>query len=152
MIPQPSSIRPVERKPIFLRKWPSDAVDGRWTRPARLRTGRITPSSSQGGVTPGCMPRARPSAGRRSGVGRDVHGQFEHHAAHQLDTDVVLAHRLDRFVDRKDLVLDEPIKTVGEHNVRVELVGGVVFELTVNVVAEAWSAGPPAEGGPPGHA
>src|ERR1039458_6479490 len=34
MIPQPSSIRPVERKPIFLRKWPSDAVDGRWTRPA----------------------------------------------------------------------------------------------------------------------
>jgi large subunit ribosomal protein L9 len=40
-------------------------------------------------------------------------------------------------VDRKDLVLDEPIKTVGEHNVRVELLGGVVFELTVDVVAEA---------------
>jgi large subunit ribosomal protein L9 len=39
-------------------------------------------------------------------------------------------------IDRKDLVLDEPIKTVGEHNVRVELVGGVVFELTVHVVAE----------------
>ncbi len=39
-------------------------------------------------------------------------------------------------IDRKDLVLDEPIKTVGEHSVRVELVGGVVFELTVNVVAE----------------
>jgi len=39
-------------------------------------------------------------------------------------------------VDRKDLILDEPIKTVGEHNVRVELVGGVVFELTVDVVAE----------------
>jgi large subunit ribosomal protein L9 len=39
-------------------------------------------------------------------------------------------------IDRKDLVLDEPIKTVGEHNVRVELVGGVVFELTVDVVAE----------------
>jgi large subunit ribosomal protein L9 len=39
-------------------------------------------------------------------------------------------------VDRKDLILDEPLKTVGEHNVRVELVGGVVFELTVNVVAE----------------
>jgi large subunit ribosomal protein L9 len=38
-------------------------------------------------------------------------------------------------VDRKDLVLDEPIKTVGEHSVRVELVGGVVFELTVDVVA-----------------
>ena len=40
-------------------------------------------------------------------------------------------------IDRRDLVLDEAIKTVGEHNVRVELVGGVVFELTVNVVAEA---------------
>ena len=39
-------------------------------------------------------------------------------------------------IDRNDLVLDEPIKTVGEHNVRVELVGGVVFELTVDVVAE----------------
>jgi len=40
-------------------------------------------------------------------------------------------------IDRHDLVLDEPIKTVGEHNVRVELIGGVVFELTVDVVAEA---------------
>jgi large subunit ribosomal protein L9 len=39
-------------------------------------------------------------------------------------------------IDRKDLGLDEPIKTVGEHSVRVELVGGVVFELTVHVVAE----------------
>jgi large subunit ribosomal protein L9 len=39
-------------------------------------------------------------------------------------------------VDRKDLVLEEPIKTVGEHSVRVELLGGVVFELTVNVLAE----------------
>ena len=39
-------------------------------------------------------------------------------------------------VDRKDLVLEDPLKTVGEHNVRVELVGGVVFELTVDVVAE----------------
>jgi large subunit ribosomal protein L9 len=39
-------------------------------------------------------------------------------------------------IDRKDIVLDEPIKTVGEHSVRVELVGGVVFELTVHVVAE----------------
>ena len=38
-------------------------------------------------------------------------------------------------IDRHDLVLAEPIKTVGEHNVRVELVGGVVFELTVHVVA-----------------
>jgi large subunit ribosomal protein L9 len=40
-------------------------------------------------------------------------------------------------VDRKDLVLEEPIKTVGEHSVRVELLGGVVFELTVDVVASA---------------
>jgi large subunit ribosomal protein L9 len=39
-------------------------------------------------------------------------------------------------IDRKDLLLDEPLKTVGVHNVRVELVGGVVFELTVDVVAE----------------
>jgi large subunit ribosomal protein L9 len=39
-------------------------------------------------------------------------------------------------IDRKDLMLDEPIKTVGEHSVRVELVGGVVFELTVDVAAE----------------
>ncbi len=39
-------------------------------------------------------------------------------------------------IDRKDVVLEEPIKTVGEHSVRVELVGGVVFELTVDVVAE----------------
>ncbi len=39
-------------------------------------------------------------------------------------------------IDRKDLVLQEPIKTVGEHSVRVELIGGVVFELTVDVVAE----------------
>jgi large subunit ribosomal protein L9 len=39
-------------------------------------------------------------------------------------------------IDRKDLILEEPIKTVGEHNVRVELVGGVVFELNVHVVAE----------------
>lgn len=41
-------------------------------------------------------------------------------------------------VDRKDLVLEEPIKTVGVHNVRVELLGGIVFELTIDVVtAEA---------------
>ena len=39
-------------------------------------------------------------------------------------------------IDRKFLVLEEPLKTVGEHNVRVELIGGVVFELTVDVVAE----------------
>jgi len=40
-------------------------------------------------------------------------------------------------VDRRDLVLEEPIKTVGEHSVRVELVGGVVFELTVEVTPES---------------
>lgn len=39
-------------------------------------------------------------------------------------------------IDRKDLVLEEPIKTVGEHGVRVELIGGVVFDLTVEVVPE----------------
>ena len=39
-------------------------------------------------------------------------------------------------VDRKDLVLEEPIKTMGAHNVRVELIGGVIFELKVDVVAE----------------
>jgi large subunit ribosomal protein L9 len=39
-------------------------------------------------------------------------------------------------IDRHDLVLAEPIKTVGVHSVRVELVGGVVFELTVDVVPE----------------
>ncbi len=40
-------------------------------------------------------------------------------------------------VDRQDLVLEEPIKTIGEHSVRVELVGGVVFELTVEVAPES---------------
>jgi large subunit ribosomal protein L9 len=40
-------------------------------------------------------------------------------------------------IDRKDVVLDEPIKTLGQHNVRVELVGGVEFDLTVEVVAES---------------
>jgi large subunit ribosomal protein L9 len=40
-------------------------------------------------------------------------------------------------IDRKDLVLTEPIKTIGEHSVRVELVGGVVFDLTVDVTAES---------------
>jgi large subunit ribosomal protein L9 len=39
-------------------------------------------------------------------------------------------------IDRKDLVLDEPIKTLGEHSVRVELLGGVVFELSVSVTGE----------------
>jgi large subunit ribosomal protein L9 len=40
-------------------------------------------------------------------------------------------------IDRKDVVLDEPIKTVGPHSVRVELVGGVEFDLMVEVVAES---------------
>ena len=39
-------------------------------------------------------------------------------------------------IDRHDLVPEEPIKTLGEHSVRVELIGGVVFELTVDVVPE----------------
>jgi large subunit ribosomal protein L9 len=38
-------------------------------------------------------------------------------------------------VDRKDLVLEEPIKEVGAHNIRVELNGGVIFELNVEVAA-----------------
>lgn len=40
-------------------------------------------------------------------------------------------------VDRRHLVLDEAIKTVGVHNVRVELAGGVIFELTVDIVPES---------------
>ncbi len=40
------------------------------------------------------------------------------------------------IVDRHHLILDEPIKTLGEHSVRVELAGGVVFELTVEVIPE----------------
>lgn len=39
-------------------------------------------------------------------------------------------------LERKNLALDEPIKTVGGHQVRVELPGGVVFELEVQVIAE----------------
>jgi len=39
-------------------------------------------------------------------------------------------------IDRKDVMLEEPIKTVGQHSVRVELVGDVVFELTVDVLPE----------------
>ncbi|MGH9080993.1 MAG: 50S ribosomal protein L9 [Acidimicrobiales bacterium] len=39
-------------------------------------------------------------------------------------------------VDRKDLALEEPIKTVGDHQIRVELVGGVVFELALQVTAQ----------------
>jgi large subunit ribosomal protein L9 len=39
-------------------------------------------------------------------------------------------------IDRSDLVLNEPIKTIGDHAVPVELVGGVVFELTVRVLAQ----------------
>ncbi len=40
-------------------------------------------------------------------------------------------------LERRNLMLDEPIKTVGEHSIRVELVGDVVFELAVEVVPEA---------------
>lgn len=41
------------------------------------------------------------------------------------------------IIDRSDLVLEEPIKAVGDHTVRVELVGEVVFDLSVRVVAQA---------------
>lgn len=53
-------------------------------------------------------------------------------------TDVVrhVEEQTGAVIDRKFLVLEEPLKTVGEHNVRVELVGGVVFELTVEISAE----------------
>jgi large subunit ribosomal protein L9 len=41
------------------------------------------------------------------------------------------------IIDRSDLALPEPIKTVGDHTIPVELVGGVVFELSVRVVPQA---------------
>lgn len=40
-------------------------------------------------------------------------------------------------LERRSLMMDEPLKTVGEHAVRVEMVGGVVFELTILVTPEA---------------
>ena len=55
-------------------------------------------------------------------------------------------------IDRHNLVLEEPIKTVGEHSVRVELVGGVVFELTVDVVAEDYAVPAVPGGSPPAGA
>src|SRR5664279_1766777 len=51
---------------------------------------------------------ARPRrAVRRSGLGDHVHGQFEHHAAHQLDPHIVLAHRLDRLVEDQVPPIDD---------------------------------------------
>jgi large subunit ribosomal protein L9 len=41
------------------------------------------------------------------------------------------------IIERSDLALSEPIKTVGDHTIPVELVGGVVFELSVRVVPQA---------------
>ena len=38
-------------------------------------------------------------------------------------------------VDRKFLIINEPIRELGGHSVRVELLGDVVFELTIEVVA-----------------
>ncbi|HOG18050.1 MAG: 50S ribosomal protein L9 [Syntrophaceae bacterium PtaU1.Bin231] len=40
-------------------------------------------------------------------------------------------------IDRKDIVLEEPIKTVGEFAVKVKLSQGVTGELKVTVAAEA---------------
>jgi large subunit ribosomal protein L9 len=40
-------------------------------------------------------------------------------------------------IDRKDIVLDEPIKSVGEFAVKVRLSQGVSAEVKVSVVAEA---------------
>src|ERR1700683_3482944 len=39
-------------------------------------------------------------------------------------------------IDRSDLVLHEPIKTIGDHAVPVELVGGGGFGLTARVVPQ----------------
>lgn len=39
-------------------------------------------------------------------------------------------------IDRHDVRLPEPIKTVGDHVVPVELAGGVAFELSVRVVPQ----------------
>ncbi|BCR05915.1 50S ribosomal protein L9 [Desulfuromonas versatilis] len=40
-------------------------------------------------------------------------------------------------IDRKKIVLDEPIKTLGDHEVQVKLPAGVVATIKVQVVAEA---------------
>ena len=39
-------------------------------------------------------------------------------------------------LDRRFLVMEEPLKTVGDHPIRVEMVGGVVFELAVLITPE----------------
>ncbi|MGO9028355.1 MAG: 50S ribosomal protein L9 [Acidimicrobiales bacterium] len=68
----------------------------------------------------------------RAGSGGKLFG-----SVHAADIVKAVEAQTGAVVDRKDLVLDEPIKTVGVHNVRVELLGGVVFELTLDVEAEA---------------
>jgi large subunit ribosomal protein L9 len=40
-------------------------------------------------------------------------------------------------IDRKMIILDEPIKSVGEHVVKVRLLQGLSAEITVNVVPES---------------
>ena len=37
-------------------------------------------------------------------------------------------------IDKKKIVLDEPIKTVGEHNVEIRIYAGVVTKIIVSVV------------------
>jgi len=39
-------------------------------------------------------------------------------------------------IDRKMIVLEEPIKSLGEYNVKVRLLHGISSEIKVNVVAE----------------
>ena len=40
----------------------------------------------------------------------------------------------DAVLDRRSLQIEEPIRTVGEHEVGVKLAGGVEFVLNVEVV------------------
>jgi large subunit ribosomal protein L9 len=40
-------------------------------------------------------------------------------------------------IDRKMIVLDEPIKSVGEHSVKVRLLQGLSTEIKVNVIPES---------------
>ena len=37
-------------------------------------------------------------------------------------------------IDKKKIVLDEPIKTVGEHNVEIRIYAGVVTKIIVSVI------------------
>ena len=44
-------------------------------------------------------------------------------------------------IDRRRIRIDEPIKSIGDHKVKVHLSGGVVADLALNVAAEGASAG-----------